>query len=64
MCYRSPEDLEEGEEESCKEHDPAFARWTGFWPGLLESQALGIDLNQFYQQDYHKIFFVKPIPKE
>jgi hypothetical protein len=22
-------------------HDPAFARWTGFWPGTLECIALG-----------------------
>lgn len=44
----------------CKDHDPAFARWTGFWPGELESNALGIDLNEFHSQGLHKIFFVKP----
>lgn len=41
-------------------HDPQFSRWTGFWPGKLEADALGIDLNQFYEQGYEKIFFVKP----
>jgi hypothetical protein len=46
---------------ACKNHDPAFARWTGFWPGDLESKALGIDLNMFYAKGYHKILFVKPI---
>jgi len=25
----------------CGEHDRCFARWTGFWPGTLESIALG-----------------------
>lgn len=42
------------------EHDPLFARWTGIWPGDLESQYLGIDLNQFTIQGYDQIFFVKP----
>ena len=32
----------------CEGHDPAFSRWSGFWPGSLESDALGIDLNEFY----------------
>lgn len=41
-------------------HDPFFARWTGFWPGKLEANELGIDLNEFYRQGYHLIFFVKP----
>ncbi len=41
------------------QHDPAFARWTGFWPGELESRALGMDLNTFYSGS-HLIFFVKP----
>lgn len=44
----------------CKGHDPLFARWTGFWPGDLESQALGIDLNQFITNGLNKFFFVKP----
>lgn len=44
----------------CQDHDKAFARWTGFWPGSLESNALGIDLNTFYLKKYHKIFFIKP----
>lgn len=44
----------------CEGHDKAFARWTGFWPGSIESENLGIDLNEFYRQGFHKIFFVKP----
>jgi len=50
-----------------KEHDPFFARWTGFWPGWVECLGLGLvqsngrpDLNEFYKKGYHKIFFVKP----
>jgi hypothetical protein len=45
---------------SCKGHDPLFARWTGIWPGEAESIYIGVDLNEFYIQKYHKIFFVKP----
>ena len=26
----------------CKAHDPAFSRWTGFWPGQLDCIALGM----------------------
>jgi len=26
---------------SIDQHDPAFSRWTGFWPGSLEALALG-----------------------
>ena len=42
------------------EHDFAFSRWTGFWPGSLESRALNMDLNTLYITGMHKIFFVKP----
>jgi hypothetical protein len=53
------------------EHDPLFARWTGFWPGELEAVGLGMistdggpyvgaDLNGFMEKGLHKIFFVKP----
>ena len=45
---------------TCKGHDKAFARWSGFWPGILEAEALGIDLNEIYRSNYHKVFFVKP----
>lgn len=48
----------------CPAHDPIFARWTGFWPGMLEAQALGIDMNEFYRRDLHKTLFVKPGPGE
>ncbi len=41
-------------------HNKAFARWTGIWPGELESKYLGVDLNEFYVKGYEQIFFVKP----
>ena len=41
-------------------HDKNFARWTGLWPGAAEADALGIDLNEFHDQGFHKIFFKKP----
>lgn len=44
---------------SCEDHDPGFARWTGWWPGFLEAEALGMDLNEFTRQ-YGRLFFVKP----
>ncbi len=45
----------------CKGHDKAFARWTGIWPGVAESVALGInDLNRIYTEGYFKFFFIKP----
>lgn len=45
---------------SCKGHDKAFARWTGFWPGGLEAQALGLDLNTLHSSKLYKLFFIKP----
>lgn len=48
------------EDEFPGRHDPAFARWTGFWPGALEAGALGVDMNQFYMAGHHKVFLVKP----
>ena len=47
-------------EKDLKKHDPLFARWTGFWPGLLEAKALGIDLNTLYSNNLYKLFFIKP----
>lgn len=44
----------------CDTHDKAFARWTGFWPGSLEADAMGIDLNTLYQRGLNRTFFVKP----
>lgn len=46
------------------EHDPAFARWTGFWPGELEARALGTDLNGLYASGMYKLFIVKPKRKD
>ncbi len=43
-----------------RDHDPLFARWTGYWPGSLEAASLGIDLNQLYMLGLHKLLFVKP----
>jgi hypothetical protein len=43
----------------CEGHDQAFARWTGFWPGALEADALGIDLNELSVK-YSKVLFTKP----
>ena len=42
------------------EHDSKFARWTGLWPGSVEAEALGLDLNQFHSENLHIIFFKKP----
>lgn len=44
----------------CDNHDPRFARWTGIWPGDAEADYLGIDLNDLYDNDLYKVFFVKP----
>lgn len=40
------------------QHDPRFARWTGRWPGTVECEALGIDLNEFYARGLHRKHFV------
>ena len=44
----------------CKRHDKAFSRWTGFWPGDVEANALQMDLNEFYSSGTYKFFFIKP----
>lgn len=43
----------------CKDHDPAFARWSGVWPGKAEAEYLGMDLNEFCTS-VSKLFFIKP----
>lgn len=45
---------------NCEGHDKVFARWTGIWPAIAESRFLGIDLNSFYSEGYHKIMLKKP----
>lgn len=47
-------------DEQMEAHDPYFARWTGYWPGVLESHALGIDLNELYSSGRYEKFFIKP----
>jgi len=44
----------------CIDHDSAFARWTGFWPGGPEAHELAIGLNEFHKEGLHKFVFVKP----
>ncbi len=44
----------------CPGHDRRFARWSGFYPGLLEAAALHIDLNAFIRRGFGKLIFVKP----
>ena len=48
----------------CNEHDPAFARWTGLWPGTAEAKALGIDLNELASSGKAMLFFKKPKVEE
>jgi len=47
----------------CRDHDRSFARWTGIWPGVAESEYLGVDLNEFHQLHLHHVFFGKPAVK-
>jgi hypothetical protein len=45
----------------CPQHDHAFSRWTGLYPGTAEASALSLtNLSQFYNKGYNKIFFIKP----
>jgi hypothetical protein len=44
----------------CEDHDPAFSRWTGLWPGWAEAKALGIDLNELAASGKGRFFFKKP----
>lgn len=43
----------------CLDHDPAFSRWTGIWPGLAEAIYLRMGLNEF-DEHYGILFFKKP----
>gem|GEM_PF-1293353 len=48
---------------SCPGHDPAFSQWTGFVPGLLEANALGITLTELdTNENVKRALFVKPRP--
>lgn len=44
----------------CEGHDPAFARWTGYWPGMAEAAFLEMDICEFYASGLHKVLFIKP----
>lgn len=44
----------------CEGHDKKFARWTGIIPGKAEAEYLGLSLNDFYRQEWNKVFFIKP----
>lgn len=48
----------------CEGHDKAFARWTGFWPGKLEAEALSVSMNEFCINGLHEKLFVKPVMEE
>lgn len=48
----------------CGGHDKSFSRWVGVWPGVLEANHIGLDMNEFYIEGMHKIFFVKPIEQK
>jgi hypothetical protein len=43
----------------CADHDKAFARWSGIWPGGAEAKYLDVDLNTFAMKFSH-MFFIKP----
>lgn len=45
----------------CEGHDPAFARWLGFWPGVLEAFVLGVDLNELQASGIDALLFKKPV---
>lgn len=45
---------------TCRDHDKAFARWTGLYRGAAEADALGMDLNQLILDGTYRAFFVKP----
>ena len=56
----------------CEGHDPKFSRWDGILPGICQCIAMGYltsagstwgvgpDLNRFYSEGLHRIFFIKP----
>ena len=46
---------------ACDGHSRIFARWSGWWPGMLEAEAIGIDLNELYAKELDQIFFVAPV---
>lgn len=46
----------------CKDHDPAFARWNGYFPGELEAKALGLSEQEFTEK-FGNSFYLKPCRK-
>ena len=44
----------------CEGHDKFFARWTGIWPGSVEAEYLGMDLNELARSGNIHFLFVKP----
>ena len=50
--------------DDCENHNKAFARWTGIWPGAAEASYLGINLNDLYKQGIEQYLFVEPKQEE
>jgi hypothetical protein len=60
VCGRQALSCGACEDEHPGKHDPEFARWTGFWPGGPEADALGVDMNEFYRAGHYKAVLIKP----